>query len=778
MKKLIVFLILLQVGIVQADVVKVSSGEHDGFTRIVFELSQPMNWQVGRTADGYEVRFDQPGLEFDLASVFDLIGRSRLASIRFDDATASLRIGIGCACYAQPFEFRPGIVVLDLRDGLPPAASSFESALPGIRPLTGVPSVVSPSAHRNVQKDSDLLPMLLAATKEDMPLATETRGQKKAGLTDPWALERYDWRHAVRETMTATDQYYFAAKMESPLSNRSLGPLRDALIRHLAQGVAAGVVNAVQTLPAVPASNEKNTDATENLTVAVNVPGAQVVVKTLPTDAVGADGEACIADARLDIAAWGDDRAVAEQMADAFAGLAGEFDRQEYEATTRAVRFLLFIGFGAEARQMLQAMPIDHPDTGIWQSMARLIDDGFDPESPMRGMLACDGAAALWAALSIEQLEKGLTFSGPGIARSFSALPSHLRRHIGPTLANRFLDIGEVETARAIRDATARIPGKANPSAALLDAQFQIQAGNGAAAEKALLPLVSDPGPGTSEALIAVIDARATTLGEVDAETVLAIAALLAEARGGVDEARIARALALAYALSGDFVKAFADPTKAGQSGSILWQALAFKGSDDALLAHGILQRDGPVPDVPDATRQKLAERLLGFGFAEPALVWLEAMEAPDLIMAATADLAKRDATSALHRLSGLTSEDAKALRAKAHLQLDDLASASAAFADNNDAAGVQRVQRLAYDWSTLAATGDGPWQAAAGMVTTDASPDVQTRETAVVATNSNRLEPGLPGTLARGNSLLTSSAATRDAIGKLLASVNGQNQP
>jgi len=101
-----------------AQPVRVTSGEHDGFTRLVLDYGSPQDWQVGRTLDGYALRLTGPTPTYDLTGVYDLIGRGRLAAVWVDPATQALRIGIGCACHAQPFEFRPGIVVIDLKDGL------------------------------------------------------------------------------------------------------------------------------------------------------------------------------------------------------------------------------------------------------------------------------------------------------------------------------------------------------------------------------------------------------------------------------------------------------------------------------------------------------------------------------------------------------------------------------------------------------------------------------------------------------------------------------------
>ena len=111
--------------------VQVSTGEHPGFTRLVLQYDAPVNWVIGRTPDGYELRLPEATAQYDLSRAFDQIGRTRLAAIWADPETGALHVGVGCACYAMPFEFRPGIVVIDLKDGAPPKGSSFEQPLDG-----------------------------------------------------------------------------------------------------------------------------------------------------------------------------------------------------------------------------------------------------------------------------------------------------------------------------------------------------------------------------------------------------------------------------------------------------------------------------------------------------------------------------------------------------------------------------------------------------------------------------------------------------------------------
>jgi hypothetical protein len=162
---------------------------------------------MGRSADGYELRVVGQPANYDLSEAFKLIGKSRLAAIWVDAQTAGLRIGIACGCHAIPFEFRPGIVVIDLRDGPPPNGSSFEAALHPV------------SANKNVVADGG-----------------------------------YDWQKQVlaelRGDVAPNAPRGIFARPAS--SDPALQSLRESLLHQLSRGASQGIVDIGPALPAPP----------------------------------------------------------------------------------------------------------------------------------------------------------------------------------------------------------------------------------------------------------------------------------------------------------------------------------------------------------------------------------------------------------------------------------------------------------------------------------------------------------------------------------------------
>ena len=190
-----------------------------------------------------------------------------------------------------------------------------------------------------------------------------------------------------------------------------------------------------------------------------------------------AQGAECITDAQLDIPSWGSSRPVADQIGPVREGMTGEFDKPDPDAVTRAVRFQLFLGFGAEARGLIRAFPNDLPDKEIWESLAHIMDDEPNPKPVFHGMEECDTAAALWATLADPDARPNEELGKSAVLRSFSALPPHLRRLLGPKLVDRFLAAEDISTATALRDAVLRAPGDAGPEVILMQAAMARAAG-------------------------------------------------------------------------------------------------------------------------------------------------------------------------------------------------------------------------------------------------------------------------------------------------------------
>lgn len=714
---------------------RVTSGEHDGFTRVVIDFGQPVDWQFGRSESGYELRQPDAQMAYDLTSAFALIGKSRLAAIEGPPGTGRIQIGLACTCHAIPFEFRPGIVVIDLKDGPPPKNSIFEESLaqsadptaiaPSATPLTNPADLAENSAPAGFDWTADALQKIRAAENQPKTAAPPAAMRPETALLPP---------------------------------DPSLQPLRETLMRQLAQGATQGVVEMADIppdngLPATdfPATHIRIGETRNNISDRL---GSQ-------DRAIGATGTACTQDALLDIASWGSaETPVTDQIAELRRSLSGEFDRTNPETVEKAVKLYLYLGFGAEARQLADAFDLASEGGAVWRALGSLLDDHPDQEHVFAGQAACEGPSALWSFLADDNLVKGDPVNEGAIRLAFTALPLHLRELLGLKLSERFLAIGNENAARALGDSISRATGAAGHEAKLMEAELNLHRGDADLAEDLAGEVLQDPGQDHMQALVAQIEARVAQKRPIAADTVVELEAFLRGTEGTTQEARLREILMLAQASSGDFNSAFQTLPEFPQQKATLWDLLATLATDDVFLTHAVLGAETPPPQIPDAIATALTRRLAGLGLGTPAKQWLNTVQSPDPQLAAEIALLGHDAPAVLSNLPAKDDNTTFAMRLQALETLGDFPMQAELTAKSGDLSAAAIALAKAGDWQGLAKAEPSPWQAVAAEVAPvppmpDTNPD-----------------PQKTGALGQGHALVAAGERTRTAISTLLATV------
>lgn len=454
----------------------------------------------------------------------------------------------------------------------------------------------------------------------------------------------------------------------------------------------------------------------------------------------------------------------------------------------------------------------------LYLSMARLVDGDTDPGTPFATMLGCDGPAALWAALAHDRFAQDSRVNSDAILRAFLALPPHLRRSLGPSLADRFLAAADPSSARLIRDAVERIPHIPASEVAMLDAHADLQADRPAEARDHVEAALEDGDQGPA-GLALLVEAHLRDLEPMPQDMATAVAAFARELASDPATAAAeglpadpSRALVLALALSGQTDAAFGampitdDDPDSRKLVTDLWRVVTGLADDNAFLAQAVdAARLGP-PDIGPEEAFGVADRLLALGFADAALVWLALSDPTDPMtrrLAATAELARGDARAAVLRLddsrAGAATAEDTALRARALVQLGSFSEARQAYIAAGMVEEAERLIAWEGDWNALASLTEGaavptpegenlPETAASPNPVADLADDPWASALAILAPEadgaaSDGLIPTEPtdgapadvaatGPLARGEALLAESATARAAIDALLSGV------
>ncbi|NDK35912.1 hypothetical protein [Rhodovulum sulfidophilum] len=723
-----------------AQQVEIRSGEHPDYSRLVFETDAPQAWTLGRGPDGYLLRFDNRALRLDLGGVFDRIPRRRLTDAALvAPGLVSLRIGQNA--HVEAFELRPGLLVLDFRTGPAPEDSPFETALQSAAD-TPAEEEVPPAPAEPVRPDApsavDIAAQSPSPSPEPPPVRLPIDLGLKSGLNPS----------AGMKPPAAMVEKMLEPEIPPAETDPRVAAMRSELMKQIGRATAQGLLQPAIDLPtqpdpgpaetvsnaqdALPDSGQRAEDSgqTETQIAEDHTPShwRNMRVETsmdrgfdiLSDDStLAADGTRCLSDDNFDVIGWGGDRAPGDLLAEKRSALLDMRDATDPSGVIGLARAYIAMGFGAEARAVLAATATETPVVPLLREMAAIVDTGQANHPELfDSQISCPTRAALWAALARPKLGDLSDFNRTALLQSFSELPIHLRRHLGPRLAERFLAAGDQATALQIRNAVARTGAKGQTTdLTIVEAQIELARGSDARADRKIDEVLASGGSGTADALALRVE-TGLSRGQAPSEDSLALAESLAfERRGTASGTRLLTLAIRGHGARGDFETAFAMLAHHGLEGqtelsSELLGELARRGSDEEFMREVYLGAL-TLPDLSaDSTaRLAVADRLTAMGFQDRAATVLQPL-APqgtprERLVRARLALAQGSAGEAQQYIAGIDTPEANSLRALIAQRQGDLKSAADYLGAVGDAEAQSAMAWRARDWSGVESLGD-----------------------------------------------------------------------
>lgn len=412
---------------------RVQTGEHPDFTRVVIAIPQGAEWQLGRTAEGYALRI--AGAEgFVLDQFFDLIPKDRIAAVTQDTGRGEMRLRVDCPCYARASVYRAEFLVIDISDGPVPPNARFEQALP---PRDQSASD-APSVELRLQtyrpEPSRLLPLI--TPRFGMPQPEEvTRNDTAEDAVDS------DPASQVAEKAPADQALRLIAQSLSEGLGRGLteGLLEEGL---RIKGDAAPAAKRIGPMPDIVDDALPGVDARTSIdprVVASAAAGPQTQV-----------GQTCFSETMFDVASWGSERSPPEQLADARNALIDPADQFEDGALLALARLYVFLGFGREAQQALDLEGVQSRERVMLRALAQIIDDEPVVQSLFAGQVSCPTNVALWALLAQTSAPTDAWVDRTAVINAYRALPVFVQQAVAPRLAEALLAIGAQDEAMQV----------------------------------------------------------------------------------------------------------------------------------------------------------------------------------------------------------------------------------------------------------------------------------------------------------------------------------------
>ena len=713
----------------RAQTVPVRGGEHGDFTRLVMQLPDGTSWQVDQEAQTVRLRVDAPRVVFDLEQTFARIPRLRVASVRRAPGPG-IEISLACDCPLRVFEDLPGQVVIDVLN--PPDDATV--AAPTTSPATSPASAAGRALAEALRASAGAAPVPTA----QVPPGTETG----------WlALDRLALDADLPRTIEDPQREAMRADLGAAFSRAVEQGLLDPLVP-----VHDGTLGSVETGPVdAPPGAETNVSGT--------MPPARAHIRIAP-DQDPQRSNACLPEAAMSLAEWGDGSGFATRMGAHRSALLSEFDRPDPEVISAKVRSYLHFGFGAEARSLMRAFPELLVNGDILRTLSHIVDGETPPYPGRLGQQAgCPTIGALWAVLAQPPGADIPSLDMAALRRGFAALPAHHRHHLGPILVDRMLALDDSETARVIRDSMVRAAGtRTDPAWELAETDASILLHEVPAADSPAITGALDPA--SSPRALALMLSQQLALGRAPDAELVDLAGIVAAEHRGTDMGTQIRALQVeALARHDRFAEAFdavaaltrADAALGAQLRRDLFAWLAAAASDDVFVSSVFAERPWENTGLLPSTTLSLADRLVQLGFPSHARRMLDQAGAglepvANAILRARSHLVEAAPDAALDQLHGVPGAVAAALRDDALAMQDTLA---------------RNVLPAALELQASP---------------TNATPGGSPQAPAVAQENGD--EGGTSGLLRRGQDALSSATDLREGIAALLNEPLPELQP
>ena len=682
---LVLMLAALMPAAAQEAGLRIRSGEHPDFSRLVIDPPVETGWRIARQGNRYLVAFRPALAGFDLSRIYQRIPRRRLKAVSTQETDAAegevLQLEVAPDHSLSVFRAESGSIVLDIVSGAPRRSdmpSELKAAAWQGGPAGGPDEPVS------------MAPSGKAGTGTAPPGAPPGATAGGGPQVQPFILQ------PPRQGTERLDISGLATALPPQPGGRLPVTLRlaDARVLEAQQALVEQLGRAMTQGAVEPATAGQGTfpdsrpQETEGPTVIIdsgpNIEARTVFDRDAPKAAVAASGQGgvtCLPDSAVDLAAWAEEGADFTRLSELRRNLVGEFDRVDTQALRALAHSLLVDGFGTETRALLRAFPGALPEANLLTELAVLVEDGSAEASPLLAAQAgCGGAVALWAILARPRIPPGEVPDRTNLNRVFASYPADLRYRIGPPLASRLLAAGFNQAARDIAARMARAPGAGSAGFRLLELRFDLERGRLGAARARLSEMLRRGRPEVVEALTLLLAALRRTDQPVEAELLSDAAALafqhrfsaagaalraeeiLARARmqGPLDAFALLVHEAELQALPPPMVRNIADtvfrtPPPSGQGVGATVQAF-FRYRD--LLADS--------PDMDNA-RRHVATRLVEANLPAVALEVMQPgmgrLNDDDRVLLARIELLQGRPEAARRHLEGIPSEEADRLR-------------------------------------------------------------------------------------------------------------------
>lgn len=520
-RALICVVLQLWAGIASAQEIRVQSGDHDGFTRLVAAIGANRDWQVARDGRRVRISFDPAAPGFDLSTVFTLITRDRLASISWEDG---LVLDLACDCTVEVSRYQNRYAVIDITD-TPYQPPSPEPQASLDLPMTAPASAQTPPPALLAQVEQEPAPPTQRPTF-DLEEAAAIMAEQLARAAAAGLLDA-----APSEPFSSADPITLDEPTQDPHPSEQRHS-RDAGGDHADHH---------------PTPTDPHPEPTPQETPPIVAANAfDLNQGSWPDRLIASAPTHCLAPPARAIADWPGELSFLNALGGLRAQLYDDRGELQQAVSLELAELYLVYGFGAEALFWLRES--GNPP-GFHLALAQFLEFGADAQfGSFSEYELCPEALTLWLFLTDQERARPSEEARQVILSQFYELPTPLRDLVGPPLALAFVSTDATGAALEIREALIRGGRVSQQELAFLDANLP---GVPAPAASALDP--SNAGSiRANQALALRLRSQIQTHGSAEEADLVAADALIRETTPPLEMNGLRHIAALGHALSGD----------------------------------------------------------------------------------------------------------------------------------------------------------------------------------------------------------------------------------
>lgn len=426
----------------EAQTIRVQSGDHQGFTRLVLPIGADRDWELEQQSNEQWTLSLSPTVDgFDTSTAFNLIQRTRLANLTSDQ---TLSLGLACACEVSSFRHDNRFLVIDISDPDPNEVTAAAPADDLAAQAREAAAAALPDLADLLQEPADLPEVTPLAPPESspQPILPQTNDAPNPRLAEAAQIMAEQLARAA-----ASGLLDVALNTPMTIGDPMNGALPSPVIPtdEEAPIIADDEINS-ETAQAPPAA----TITTPEGPLPIRAETAFDTVLQLELPIGPPRAEASCDGAPFDLAQWSEGGGLHQGLGSLRRDLYDERDVLTPDGAIALAQHYLYYGFGAEAAHWLNQLP-DPPETLL--RIAALLDGAeIQPFPRVETTEDCSDGELLWRYLAGALSNTLEAADTAAIQRAFSTLPPELRDHTGPDLARQLVAEGYAGTARNIRD--------------------------------------------------------------------------------------------------------------------------------------------------------------------------------------------------------------------------------------------------------------------------------------------------------------------------------------